>query len=77
MRRVSIAPRQPQLPGFDSEFQESVSQVSVSASEEAAESADKNCEAEGHDSEGDSVSEESKSSEVAKEPKNGRKKKQL
>lgn len=75
MRRVSIAPRQPQLPGFDGEYKESVSQVTVSASEEAAESADKNGETEGHDSEGDSVSEESQSSKVAKEPKNGRKKK--
>lgn len=75
MRRVSIAPRQPQLPGFDGEYKESISQVAVSAGEEAAESADKNSEAEGHDSEGDSVSEESQSSKVAKEPKNGRKKK--
>lgn len=75
MRRVNIAPRQPQLPGFDSEFQEPVSQVSISAGEETAESADKNGEAEGHDSERDTVSEESQSSKVAKEPKNGRKKK--
>lgn len=75
MRRVSIAPRQPQLPGFESEFQESISQVSVSASKKAAESADKNSETEGHDSERDPVSEESQSGEVAKEPKNGRKKK--
>ena len=77
MRRVNCTPRQPQLPGFDGEYEESISQVGVSASEEAAESADENSEAEGHDSEGNSVSEEGQSSEIAKEPEDGRKKKQL
>lgn len=77
MRRVNCTPRQPQLPGFDSEFQESIPQVAVSASEEAAESADENSEAKGYNSEGNTVSEESEQGKVAKEPKNGRKKKQL
>lgn len=77
MRRVNCTPRQPQLPGFEGECKESISQVAVSASEEATESADKNSEAEGHDSEGNSVSEEGQSSEIAKEPEDGRKKKQL
>lgn len=77
MRRVNClsAPRQLQLPGLEDEFEESLSQVTVSESEEAAEGANENSEAKGYNSEGNTVSEESEQGEVAKEPKNGRKKK--
>lgn len=66
MRRVNClsAPRQPQLPGFDGEYKESISQVAVSAGEEAAESADKNSKAEGHDTKGNSVSKKGRQKKV-------------
>lgn len=66
MRRVNClsAPRQPQLPGLEDEFEESVSQVSVSPSEEAEESADKNGEAKGHDTKGNSVSKKGRQKKV-------------
>lgn len=75
MRRVGIAtPRQPQLPGFDDEVQESISEVSVSSSEEAVENTAEDSEAEGYDIQGNSLFEESEEDVDVEEPDNGRKK---
>lgn len=66
MRRVNClsAPRQPQLPGLEDEFEESVSQASVSPSEEAEESADENGKAEGHDTKRNTVSKKGRQKKV-------------
>lgn len=75
MRRVGIAtPRQPQLPGFDDEVQESISEISVSAGEEAAENTAEDSEAEGYDIQGNSLFEESEEDVDVEEPDDGRKK---
>lgn len=75
MRRVGIAtPRQPQLPGFDDEVQESISEISVSAGEEAVENTAEDSEAEGYDIQGNSLFEESEEDVDVEEPDDGRKK---
>lgn len=75
MRRVGIAtPRQPQLPGFDDEVKESISEISVSAGEEAVENTAEDSEAEGYDIQGNSLFEESEEDVDVEEPDDGRKK---
>lgn len=75
MRRVGIAtPRQPQLPGFDDEVQKSISEIFVSAGEEAVENTAEDSEAEGYDIQGNSLFEESEEDVDVEEPDDGRKK---